>query len=69
MARHGHKGSKDTVDKGYQKVLKLDPDNFITSFQICFIAILQEIQTIIPTVFGLKADLCKLIIYACGGFF
>lgn len=33
------------------------------------IPILQEIQTIVPTVIGLKADLCKLnVLYACGGF-
>ena len=63
--RQGNKGLKATVDESYQNTFKLDPNNFITSFQIHSIPILQEIQTIdiVPTVVGLKADLCKLNIY------
>ena len=68
FASYGHKG-KDVVDKSYRNAFKLEPDDFITSFQICSTPILQEIQSIIPTVVGLKADLYKLNIYASGGFF
>ena len=68
VASYGHKG-KDVVDKSYRNSFKLEPDDFTTSFQICSTPILQEIQTIIPTVGRLKADLYKLNIYASGGFF
>ena len=36
---------------------------------MCSTPILQEIQSIVPTVVGLKAELYKLNIYARGGFF
>ena len=68
VASYGHKG-KDVVDKSYRNAFKLEPDDFITSFHICSTPILQEIQSIIPAVVGLKADLYKLNIYASGGFF
>ena len=68
VASYGYKG-KDMVDKNYRNAFKLDPDNFITSFQLCATPILQEIQSIVPTVFDLKAELYKLNIYARGGFF
>ena len=68
VASYGYEG-KDVVDKNYRNAFKLDPDNFITSFQICSTPILQEIQSIVPTVVGLKAELYKLNIYARGGFF
>ena len=68
VASYGHKG-KDVIDKTYRNAFKLEPDNFTTSFQIYSIPILQKIQSIVPTVIGLKAELYKLNIYACGGFF
>lgn len=68
VASYGYKG-KDVIDKSYRNAFKLDPDNFTTSFQVCSTPILQEIQSIIPTVVGIKAELYKLNIYACGGFF
>ena len=68
VASYGYEG-KDVVDKSYRNAFKLDPDNFITSFQICSTPILQEIQSIVPTVVGLRAELYKLNIYALGGFF
>ena len=68
VASYGHKG-KDIVDKNCQKVFKLASDRFTTSFQISSATILQEIQSIIPTVVGLRAELYKLNIYARGGFF
>ena len=68
VASYGYMG-KDVVDKNYRNAFKLEPDNFITSFQLCATPILQEIQSIVPTVVGLKAELYKLNIYACGGFF
>ena len=67
VASYGYKG-KDVIDKNYRNAFKLEPDNFTTSFQICSNPILQEIQSIFPTVVGLKAELYKLNIYACGGF-
>ena len=68
VASYGYKG-KDVVDKNYRNAFKLEPDNFTTSFQICSTPILQEIQSIVPTVVGLRAELYKLNIYARGGFF
>ena len=68
VASYGHMG-KDVVDKTYRNAFALKPDNFITSFQICATPILQEIQSIISTVVGLKAELYKLNIHAPGGFF
>ena len=68
QAMPGYMG-KDVVDKNYQKASKLEPDNFITNFQLGATPILQEIQSIVPTVVGLKAELYKLNIYPRGGFF
>ena len=68
VASYGFEG-KDVVDKNYRNAFKLDPDNFTTSFHVCSTAILHEIQSIVPTVVGLKAELYKLNIYARGGFF
>ena len=68
VASYGYKG-KDGIDKNYRNTFKLEPDNFTTNFQICSNPILQEIQSIFPTVVGLKAELYKLNIYAYGGFF
>ena len=59
VASYGHKG-KDVIDKTYRNAFKLEPDNFTTSFQIYSIPILQKIQSILPTVIGLKAELYKL---------
>ena len=68
VASYGYKG-KDVVDKNYRVAFKLEPDNFTTSFQLSATPILQEIQSIVPTVVGLRAELYKLNIYARGGFF
>ena len=68
VASYGHMG-KNVVDKTYRSAFKLEPDNFLTSFQICATPILQEIQLIVPTAVGLKAELSKLNVYACDGFF
>ena len=68
VASYGYEG-KDVVDKNYRNAFKLEPDNFTTSFQICSTPILQVIQSIVPTVVGLRAELYKLNIYARGGFF
>ena len=68
VASYGYKG-KDVVDKNYRNAFKLDPDKFITSFHVWSTPILQEIQSIVPTVVGLKAELYKLNIYARSGFF
>ena len=59
---------KDVVDKIYQNAFKLEPDNFLKSFQICATPILQEIQSFFSTVARLKAELYKLNIYTCGDF-
>ena len=68
VASYGYKG-KDVIDKNYRNAFKLEPDNFITNFQLGATPILQEIQSIVPTVVGLKAELYKLNIYPRGGFF
>ena len=63
VASYGYKG-KDVVDINYRNAFKLEPYNFTTSFQLCATPILQEIQSIVPTVVGLKVELYKLNIYA-----
>ena len=68
VASYGYEG-KDVVDKNYRNAFKMEPDSFTTSFQICSTPILQGIQSIVPTVVGLRAELYKLNIYARGGFF
>ena len=57
------------MEKNYRNAYKLEPDNFTTSFHVCSTPILQEIQSIVPTVVGLKAELYKLNIYVRGDFF
>ena len=52
VVSYGYKG-KDVVDKNYRNAFKLEPDNFVTSFQISSVPILQGIQSIVPTVVGL----------------
>ena len=68
VASYGYKGT-DVMDKNYRNAFKLEPDNFFTSFHVCSTPILQEIQSIVSTVVGLRAELYKLNIYAPGGFF
>ena len=68
VASYGYEG-RDVVDKNYRNAFKLEPDNFFTSFHVCSTPILQEIQSIVSTVVGLRAELYKLNIYAPGGFF
>ena len=68
VASYGYEG-KDVVDKNHRNAFKLEPGNFTTSFQICATPILQKIQSIAPTIVGLRAELYKLNIYARGGFF
>ena len=60
---------KDVVDKAYRNAFALEPDNFLTSFQICATPIVLEIQSIASTAVGLKAELYKMNVYAHGGFF
>ena len=68
VASFGYKG-KDVIDENYRNAFKLEPDNFLTNLQISATPILQEIQSFVSTIIGLKAELYKLNIYACGGFF
>ena len=57
------------TDKNYRNSLKLDPDNFMTSFQVASTPILQSAMTMMPNVEGVQAELYKLNIYSSGGFF
>lgn len=63
-------GSKQVTDKSYRDAVKLEPDQFATSFQLCDTPILGEIQMLmVPDVRTIQAELYKLNIYAPGGHF
>ena len=63
-------GSKQVTDKSYRDAVKLEPDQFATSFQLCDTPILGEIQMLmVPDVHTIQAKLYKLNIYALGGHF
>ena len=63
-------GSKQVTDKSYRDAVKLEPDQFTTSFQLCDTPILGEIQMLmVPDVRTIQAELYKLNIYAPGGHF
>ena len=57
------------TDTNYRNSLNLDPDNFMTSFQVASTPILHTATTMMPTVQGVQAELYKLNIYSSGGFF
>ena len=63
-------GSKQVTDKQYCDALKLDPDMFMTTFQLCNMPILDEIaMLLVPDVHGIRAELYKLNVYTLGGHF
>ena len=64
-------GSKQVTDKQYRDALKLDPDMFMTTFQLCNMPILNEItMMLVPGVHAcIRAELYKLNIYTLGGHF
>ena len=68
VASFGYKG-ESVVDKNYRDAFKLDPKDFMTTFQLCDTPILGEIGLINPNCASLQAELYKLNIYAPGGFF
>ena len=68
VASFGYKG-ESVVDKNYRDAFKLDPTDFMTTFQLCDTPILGEIGSINPNYGNLQAELYKLNIYAPGGFF
>ena len=58
------------TDTNYRNALKLDPDNFTTSFQVANTPIcMHAAMTMMPNVQGVLAELYKLNIYTSGGFF
>ena len=57
------------TDTNYRNSLKLDPDNFMTSFQVASTPIQLAAMTMMPNVQGIQAELYKLNIYSSGGFF
>jgi len=68
VASFGYKG-ESVVDKNYRDAFKLDPTDFMKTFQLCDTPILGEIGSINPNYGNLQAELYKLNIYAPGGFF
>ena len=57
------------TDTNYRNSLKLDPDHFVTSFQVATTSIQLAAMTMMPNVQGIQAELYKLNIYTSGGFF
>ena len=56
------------TDRSYRNVYKLDPDQFLTSFELCNTTILDEITTLmVPDIYHLRCELYKLNIYAAPG--
>ena len=73
IASFGFDG-KDVIDHTYRDVLKLDPQNFMTSFQLGSTDILNEVSSLmvpdnINMSSGVQAELYKLNIYSNGGHF
>ena len=73
IASFGFDG-KDVIDHTYRDALKLDPQNFMTSFQLGSTDILNEISSLmvpdnINMSSGVQAELYKLNIYSNGGHF
>jgi len=68
IASFGYKG-ESVVDKSYRDACKLDPKDFMTSFQLSNTQILKEVGSVIANCTSLQAELYKLNIYAPGGFF
>ncbi|XP_065886730.1 uncharacterized protein [Dysidea avara] len=68
VASFGYKG-ESVIDRNYRYAFKLDPKDFMTTFQLCDTPILGEIGLINPNFGSLQAELYKLNIYAPGGFF
>ncbi|XP_065886728.1 uncharacterized protein [Dysidea avara] len=68
VASFGYKG-ESVIDRNYRYTFKLDPKDFMTTFQLCDSPILGEIGLINPNFASLQAELYKLNIYAPGGFF
>ena len=62
-------GSKEVTDLSYRNALKLQPDQFTTSFQLCNTPILGNIQRLMmPDMHGsIQAELYKLNIYSGPG--
>jgi len=64
------RGDQLVTDRSYRDALKLDPDNFATSFQVSDTSILLEITMImVPDLHCIRAELYKLNIYSTGCFF
>ena len=68
VASFGYKG-ESVIDKNYRTAFKLEPKDFMTTFQLCDSPILGEIGLINPNFGSLQAELYKLNIYTPGGFF
>lgn len=64
------RGDQLVTDRSYRDALKLDPDNFATSFQVSDTSILLETTMImVPDLHCIRAELYKLNIYSTGSFF
>lgn len=68
IASFGHNDQLVT-DTTYRNSFKLDPENFMTSFQVASTPILHAAMTMMPHVQGVQVELYKLNIYSSGGFF
>ena len=65
------RGKETVIDKSYRDAYVLDPEKFVTSFQLTDTGILGEVRRLlVPDAFDVRAELYKLNIYAApsGGF-
>ena len=64
-------GEKEVTDLSYRNALKLEPEKFVTSFQLCDTPVLNEVQRLlVPQVRDpVRAQLYKLNVYGPGGHF
>lgn len=61
---------QQVTDTSYRNALKLDPEDFVSSFQVADTPVLLETaMTMVPDVQCIRAELYKLNIYSKGGFF
>lgn len=63
FASFGH-GKETVTDKSYRDAYALEPEKFLTSFQLCNTSILGEIrQLLVPDVSSIRAELYKMNVY------
>ena len=62
-------GSRTVTDKNYRDALKLEPDSFMTNFNISNTPLINDITNLMTITSPFRAELYKLNIYSVGGHF